>query len=130
MRRHTGCALVTGVQTFALPFSFIADVDRAVTGRMQDKIVLVTGAGSVGPGWGNGKAAAVLYAREGASVFAVDIDRDAAAETRRLDQEEGATCATHRADVHETESVAATVNTDKRRDGKQSSRSEQPLDCE
>lgn len=29
-------------------------------GRVQDKVVLVTGAGSVGPGWGNGKASAVL----------------------------------------------------------------------
>ena len=37
-----------------------------MTGRMQGKDVLVTGAGSVGEGWGNGKAAAVLYAREGA----------------------------------------------------------------
>ena len=31
-----------------------------MTGRMQGKVVLVTGAGSVGEGWGNGKAAAVL----------------------------------------------------------------------
>ena len=36
--------------------------------RMKDKVVLVFGAGSVGPGWGNGKAAAVAYAREGGKV--------------------------------------------------------------
>jgi NAD(P)-dependent dehydrogenase (short-subunit alcohol dehydrogenase family) len=30
---------------------------------MQGKAIIVTGAGSVGAGWGNGKAAAVLYAR-------------------------------------------------------------------
>ena len=80
-----------------------------MAGRMQDRIVLVTGAGSVGPGWGNGKAAAVLYAREGASVFAIDIDRDAAEETRRIVEDEGGVCATHRADVTDTESVAAAV---------------------
>jgi len=33
--------------------------------RVKDKVAIVTGAGSAGPGWGNGKAAAVLYAREG-----------------------------------------------------------------
>ena len=44
--------------------------------RVKDKVVIVTGAGSIGPGWGNGKAAAVLYAREGAQVLAVDLQRD------------------------------------------------------
>src|SRR5437588_260973 len=38
------------------------------------KVVIVTGAGCVGPGWGNGKATAVLFARQGASMFAIDID--------------------------------------------------------
>ncbi len=37
-------------------------------------MAIVTGAGSVGPGWGNGKATAVLFAREGAKVLAVDIN--------------------------------------------------------
>ena len=46
--------------------------------RVKDKVALVTGAGSIGPGWGNGKAAAVLYAREGARVFAVDCNPAAA----------------------------------------------------
>ena len=35
---------------------------------------MVTGAGSVGPGWGNGKATAVLLARQGAKVFAIDVN--------------------------------------------------------
>jgi len=34
--------------------------------RLKDKVALVSGAGSSGPGWGNGKATAVLFAREGA----------------------------------------------------------------
>ncbi|WP_424812433.1 SDR family NAD(P)-dependent oxidoreductase [Roseococcus sp. YIM B11640] len=40
--------------------------------RFKDKVVLITGAGSVGPGWGNGRAAAVGFAREGATVVGAD----------------------------------------------------------
>jgi NAD(P)-dependent dehydrogenase (short-subunit alcohol dehydrogenase family) len=40
--------------------------------RFSGKIVLITGAGSVGPGWGNGRAAAVGFAREGAVVIGTD----------------------------------------------------------
>jgi len=58
--------------------------------RMKDKVVVVAGAGSVGPGWGNGKASAVLYAREGATLYLIDRDRDAVAETARLVVEAGA----------------------------------------
>jgi NAD(P)-dependent dehydrogenase (short-subunit alcohol dehydrogenase family) len=36
--------------------------------RLKDKVALVMGAGSAGPGWGNGKACAVQFAREGARV--------------------------------------------------------------
>ena len=42
--------------------------------RMEGKVVLVSGAGSIGSGWGNGKASAVLFAREGGKFFAVDRD--------------------------------------------------------
>ena len=49
--------------------------------RLKDKVALVTGAGSSGPGWGNGKATAVLFAREGARVCVIDINRDAVDET-------------------------------------------------
>ena len=52
--------------------------------RLKDKVALVSGAGSGGPGWGNGKATAVLFAREGAKVLAADINRDAALETKRI----------------------------------------------
>jgi hypothetical protein len=34
-----------------------------MVGRLQDKIALVVGAGSIEPGWGNGKATPVLFAR-------------------------------------------------------------------
>ena len=39
-----------------------------MVGRLHEKVALVVGAGSIGPGWGNGKAAAVLFARKGAKV--------------------------------------------------------------
>jgi NAD(P)-dependent dehydrogenase (short-subunit alcohol dehydrogenase family) len=52
--------------------------------RVQGKAIIVTGAGSIGPGMGNGKAASILYAREGGRVFLVDRDLAAAEETRRL----------------------------------------------
>ncbi|CDX53631.1 Uncharacterized oxidoreductase YxbG [Mesorhizobium plurifarium] len=55
-----------------------------MSGRLEGKTVLVTGAGSMGPGWGNGKAAAVLFAREGAKVLAVDLNKAAAEETAEI----------------------------------------------
>ena len=51
-----------------------ARAGRAMNGRLAGKVALVAGAGSVAPGWSNGKATSVLFAREGAKVFAVDRD--------------------------------------------------------
>ena len=69
-----------------------------MAGRLQDKVALITGAGSVAEGWGNGKATAVLFAREGAKILAADINQEAAEETRRLVEEEGGTCIAYAAD--------------------------------
>ena len=44
-----------------------------MSARFQNKIAVVTGAGSVGPGWGNGRAIAVALVREGAHVVALDM---------------------------------------------------------
>ncbi len=57
--------------------------------RFEGRRVLVAGGGSAGPGWGNGKAAAVLYAREGARVTVADRSAEAAEETVRLIHAEG-----------------------------------------
>ena len=46
----------------------IDQLKGATMNRLKDKIALVFGAGSSGPGWSNGKAAAVAYARQGARV--------------------------------------------------------------
>ena len=73
--------------------------------KLAGRTVLVFGAGSVGPGWGNGKAAAVLYAREGARVVAVDLNAEAAEATRALIAAESGTAIalagniTHAADI-------------------------------
>jgi NAD(P)-dependent dehydrogenase (short-subunit alcohol dehydrogenase family) len=54
------------------------------TGRLAGKVALITGAGSVGPGWGNGRASAIRFAEEGALVFATDIDQSRLDETLKL----------------------------------------------
>jgi NAD(P)-dependent dehydrogenase (short-subunit alcohol dehydrogenase family) len=76
---------------------------------MRDKVVLVTGAGSSGPGWGNGKAAAALYAREGAKVLAADLRLEAAEETRAIIESEGGVCSTFAGDVSKSGDVQAMI---------------------
>ncbi len=76
---------------------------------MTGKIAIVTGAGSVGPGWGNGKATATLLARQGASVFLVDIDEAAAEETHGMIAREGGTSTVHRCDMLNAAEVQAMV---------------------
>lgn len=77
--------------------------------RLRDKVAIVTGAGSSGPGWGNGKATAVLFAREGAKVVAVDINSAAAEETREIIAQEGGDCIVHVANVARAADVQALV---------------------
>ncbi len=79
-------------------------------GRLKDKVALVTGAGSIGPGWGNGKATAVVFAREGAKVFAVDIRLGAAEETKTIITREGGESTSHQADVSKADEVQAMVD--------------------
>ncbi len=78
--------------------------------RLQNKVVLVTGAGSAGPGWGNGKATATLFAREGAQVFAVDLNPEAVEETREIIEAEGGHCTAHQADVSKADQVELMVH--------------------
>lgn len=56
---------------------------------LEGKVALVTGAGSVGEGWGNGKAAAVLMARQGANVCGLDLSAESLASTTAIMEEEG-----------------------------------------
>jgi len=76
---------------------------------LAGKVAIVTGAGSVGPGWGNGKATAVVLARQGARVFAIDVNEAAAEETRQYIEGEGGICVTNRCDMLVAEEVEAAV---------------------
>ena len=78
--------------------------------RLTDKVALVLGAGSVGTGWGNGRACATLFGREGAKVFCADIDAAAAEETRRGIEAEGNVAVAHVTDVTDTGSISETVD--------------------
>ena len=58
--------------------------------RLENKVAMVVGAGQTpGPTMGNGRATAVLFAREGAKVLAVDRDLDSANETVEIIGNEG-----------------------------------------
>jgi len=67
--------------------------------RLARKVAIVTGAGSRGPGVGNGKAAAILFAREGARVLCVDQVKERAEETAGLIRAEGGEAEAFAADV-------------------------------
>jgi NAD(P)-dependent dehydrogenase (short-subunit alcohol dehydrogenase family) len=81
-----------------------------MTQRLQGKVAIVFGAGSVGPGWGNGKATATLFARNGAHVVCVDVKPEAAQETVELIQGEGGRASPATCDVTQSEAVKALVD--------------------
>ena len=68
--------------------------------RLEGKVAIVTGAGSqVDDGIGNGRAAAILMAREGARVLLVDRKLEAAEATLAMIRDEGGEAAAFAADV-------------------------------
>jgi len=78
--------------------------------RLEDKVALITGVGSVGPGWGNGKAIAVLFAGEGARVYGADMNLAAAEDTKSIIGKEGGKCEVHQADVSDSKQVGNLVD--------------------
>ncbi|WP_226016573.1 SDR family NAD(P)-dependent oxidoreductase [Novosphingobium sp. FKTRR1] len=77
--------------------------------KLNGKVALVTGCGSIGPGWGNGKAIATLLARQGATVFGVDVNLAAAEATRAVIEAEGNALAIAACDVTDGAQVDALV---------------------
>ncbi len=78
--------------------------------RLEGKVAIVVGAGqSPGEGIGNGRATAMLFAREGARVLAVDRDLASAAATVAIIEEEGGTASAVEADVTDEAAIEAAV---------------------
>src|SRR2546421_11503552 len=84
---------------------------RGGRGRLVGKVALVVGGGSIGPGWGNGKAAAVLYALEGAKVLVIDLRREAADETVDIISTAGGSASATAADAPDEGAGAWVVKT-------------------
>jgi NAD(P)-dependent dehydrogenase (short-subunit alcohol dehydrogenase family) len=82
-----------------------------MTNRLQNKIAIITGAGCVGPGWGNGRAAAVIFAQHGAKVFAVSRSLASMQETKARIDEFGGAVTLHTCDMMDSAQVQTMVET-------------------
>ncbi len=79
--------------------------------RLKDKVAVIVGAGQTpGMTMGNGRATALLFAREGAKVWAVDRDLASAAETVAMIEKEGGTAAAAAADITDEAAVKAMID--------------------
>jgi NAD(P)-dependent dehydrogenase (short-subunit alcohol dehydrogenase family) len=80
--------------------------------RLKDKVAIVVGAGQTpGETVGNGRATALLFAREGARVLLLDRNEQSAAETRALIEEKGGKAVAMRTDVTREAECKAAVET-------------------
>ena len=86
--------------------------------RLEGKVAIVTGAGSSSEGIGNGKAASILFAREGAKVLLVDLQEDRARETLQMIQEEGGVASTLQGDMTKLEDCQRMADTAMERYGR------------
>ena len=79
--------------------------------RLAGKVAIVVGGGQgPGEGLGNGRATALLFAREGAKVLAVDVDLKSAEETATMVAKEGGQCAAFQADVTKEATLKAAAD--------------------
>ena len=79
--------------------------------RLENKVALVVGAGSIRPGIGNGKATAILFAQEGAKVVAADINLEATEETVNIIRGEGGEAIPVQADATKEPDVRRLIET-------------------
>ena len=78
--------------------------------RLEGKVALVIGAGSVGPGWGNGRAISARFVEEGAKVLGTDLDKDNLALTQcMIAERSGGDFIGHVADATENDDLDAMV---------------------
>ena len=80
-----------------------------MAGRIEGKVALIIGAGSVGPGWGNGRAIATRFAEEGAKIFGVDFKLERMQETIEKVKACGGDIETTFCDVTQQQSIIDTV---------------------
>ena len=76
---------------------------------LAGKVAIIAGGGAAGDGIGNGRAAAILLARAGASVFVVDHELALAERTVAMIAAEGGTAAAHQADLTDNAQCRAMV---------------------
>jgi NAD(P)-dependent dehydrogenase (short-subunit alcohol dehydrogenase family) len=84
--------------------------EDSVQGKLQGRVAIVYGAGSVGEGWGNGKASAVAYARAGAKVACIDMNEVAAQATAAIISGEGGDAIAVKANVTDLDQVRAATD--------------------
>ena len=77
--------------------------------RLQNKVAIVTGAGARGDVMGNGKAASILFAREGAKVLLVDNVEERVSPTLEAIKSEGGEASVFIADVTQEDQCRAMV---------------------
>jgi NAD(P)-dependent dehydrogenase (short-subunit alcohol dehydrogenase family) len=83
-----------------------------MSGRLQEKVAIVSGAGQTpGDTIGNGRATAILFAREGARVVLVDRRLDSAQETEKMIKDEGGESFAFEADVSSASDCEAIART-------------------
>lgn len=75
-----------------------------MAGRLEGKVALITGAGG-----GQGRAAAVLFAKEGARVVVTDVNAEGGAETVQMVQAAGGQAVFQATDVSQAAQVEAAV---------------------
>ena len=78
--------------------------------RLDGKVALVTGCGTLGEGWGNGKAISVALARQGASIFGSDLNLEAAQQTKKIIEDEGGVAHVITADATQADEVKKLVD--------------------
>lgn len=88
-----------GIEKEMNPIPISDDPNYTSSGKLKDKVAIITGGDS-----GIGKAVAILFAKEGASVFIPYLDEDVDAEdTKKIIQDLGGTCEIMRCDIRSEE---------------------------
>ena len=82
-----------------------------MSGRLEDKAIIVAGAGTKKEGLGNGRAAAIQFAREGAMVLCVDMHESGAQITANMIRDEGGQAKTCAADILNKKDCERVVDT-------------------